>query len=237
MRGLQVPLGATAGGGTNLAHAFAALSGHRAGSGLGEPAAPSRTTPSPCPMGIPPCDWEELLGPTRWHSRCWHCSGSQAPSRTCFFDVCGTMAGLPLMLAFLSIPGLHTAGRRLAHPGGCRIDQLNAELMMREVEQGALGTLQRPLYSFSCSCQKGSSCPQACPGLPVCAMLQLWLPVPTAGAHAPGVHSVSAHIPEGCRGHPPMDAELAAPSSPGGEGYVGACVPSMCPLGGCASTA
>lgn len=231
MRGLQVPLGATAGGGTNVAHAFAALSGHRAGSGLGEPAAPSRTTPSPCPMGIPPCDWEELLGPIRWHSRCWHCSGSQAPSRTCIFDVCGTMAGLPLMLAFLSIPGLHTAGRRLAHPGGCRIDQLNAELMMREAEQGALGTLQRPLYSFSCSCQKGSSCPQA--GLPVCAMLQLWLPVPTLL-----VPTVSVPTSQrGAGGIPPWMQSSQLPPALEVRGTLGACVPSMCPLGGCASTA
>lgn len=77
-------------------------------------------------------------------------------------------------LCCLSCPFL--ACTRLAHPGGCRIDQLNAELMMREAEQGAWGHCRGHSCSLSCSCQGGSSCPQACRGLPVCAMLQLPLP-------------------------------------------------------------
>lgn len=178
-----MPLGATAGGGTSLACGFAALPGYRAGSRLGEPAAPSG--PSPVlwefPPQLCPSDWWEMLGPTRWHPRVCPCSGSQAQSGTCFFGglACGTTAGPALVLLFLSIPGLHTAGRRLAHPGGCRIDQLNAELMMRVAEPGAWGHCRGHSCSLSCSCQEVSSCPQACPGLPVCAVLQLWLPAPT----------------------------------------------------------
>lgn len=80
--GLWVPLGATAGGGTSLAHGFAALPGYRAGSGLGEPAAPSRPAPVPIlwefPPQLYPSDWWKLLGRTRWHPWVWHYSVSQA---------------------------------------------------------------------------------------------------------------------------------------------------------------
>lgn len=67
--------------------------------------------------------------------------------------------GHHFVLPFLSIPGLHKAGTRLAHPGGCRIDQLNAELMMREAEPGALGTLQRPLVLLSLQLPGGLKLP------------------------------------------------------------------------------
>ncbi|XP_030083310.2 protein spire homolog 2 isoform X2 [Serinus canaria] len=56
-----------------------------------------------------------------------------------------------------------------------------------------------------------------------------------AGAHTPAVHTASAHIPRACRGHVLMHTELSAPFSPRREGYMGACAPLMCPLGGCAS--
>lgn len=64
--------------------------------------------------------------------------------------------------------------------------------------------------------------------------------LPTSMSWAPCVcHAPadSAHIPEGCRGQLPMGAEPSAPSSPGGEEYMAACAPTMCPLGSCASTA
>lgn len=176
--------------------------------------------PQLCPSG-----WRELLGPSRWHPRGWHCSGSQTQSGTWVFDglVCGTMAGPPLVLPFLSIPGLHTAGTRLAHPCGCRIDQLNAELMMREAEPGALGTLQRPLVFLVLQLPGGFKLPTSMSWAPcVCHAPAVAASPPTAGAcaagaHAPGVHTASAHIPEGCREHLPMGAEFSAPSSPRGE--------------------